>query len=188
MFTHLSPPRPVPSQEPGVRGHLQNLLSMTPGGYPVQQGYTYRSIHDFVLDRGKVYKSASLTTDERRVVRAAMGQRRFAKKACFYNAHMLVMGDMSDTLVYTEGFAFSRFMPMHHGWVTVNGKVVDVTWDMAGNPVMGALPEGWEYVGVEFPDRNMLRERITRRKEVHAVIDDPQDGFPVLKWDRLTPP
>ena len=33
----------------------------------------------------------------------------------------------------------------------------------------------------------MLRERMVRRKEVHAVIDDAQDGFPVLEWDRLTP-
>jgi hypothetical protein len=186
LFSNL-PSMPVPSQEPGVRGYLQNLLAMTPGGFPAVQGYTYRSVHDFVLDRGKVYASASLTTEERRVVTAAMGRRTFAKKACFYNAHMLAMNDTSGLLVYTEGFAFSQFMPMHHGWVTLNGKVVDVTWDEAGRPIMGALPEGWEYLGVEFTDRNMLRERMVRRKEVHAVIDDPQDGFPVLKWDRLTP-
>ena len=169
-----------------MRGYLQNLLGIMPGGFPAMQGYTYRSIHDFVLDRGRVYASEALTPEEQRVVDDALGGRSFAKKACFFNAHMLVMQDMTDTLVYTEGWAFSRFMPMHHGWVTLSGKVVDLTWDKDGQPIMGTLPSGWEYLGVAFPDRSMLRERMVRRKEVHAVIDDPQDGFPVLKWDRLT--
>lgn len=180
---------PVPSQETGVRGYLQNLLAMMPKNFnfPTMQGYTYRSVHDFVLDRGRVYPSAALTAAEHKLLKAAVGRRKFAKKGCFYNGHMLAMNDTSGLLVYTEGFALSRFMPMHHGWVTINGKIIDLTWDDKNQPIIGTLPDGWEYYGVEF-DRTMLRERMVRRKEVHAVIDDPQDGFPVFKWDRLSPP
>ncbi len=186
MDTHESPASTDPVSD--IFGYLRGLSSaLVGGGFSTHTGYNYSSIYDFVLDRGRSYKSASLTTEERRVVRAAMGKRKFAKKECFYNAHTLVLEDTSGTLIYTEGFALSRFIPLYHGWVTINGKVVDVTWDETGRPIMGTLPEGWSYVGVEFPLRSVLRERIAHRREVHSIIDDPQDHFPVLKWPRLNP-
>lgn len=175
--------------EPGVKGFLQMqdclMRSIQQAPPP---GFRYHSPIDFVLDRGRNYTSAALTTEEMRAVKAAAGRRKYHKKECFYNAHMVVLRDTTGTLVYTEGWAFAGLLPVYHGWVTVNGKVVDLTWDDKGKPVMGLLPEGWGYYGVEFRDRNMLRERMTRTGLVAAVIDDHREGWPVLQWDRLTLP
>lgn len=178
-----------PTVEPGVKGFLQMqdhiIRSMQPAP---PRGFNYHSPIDFVLDRGRAYRSEALTPAERKVVKAAAGRHKYRKKECFYNAHMLVMRDMTRTLVYTEGWAFNGLMPVYHGWVTINGKVVDLTWDDKGSPIMGALPEGWEYYGVEFPDRVALAERVARTELVAAVIDAHHEGWPVLQWERMTPP
>ena len=186
MFTfNKSHPAPTPV-DTGVRGYLQ-MHKHFASGRPLPQGFNYNSMHDFVLDRGRTYPSEALTPAEQNVLKAAVGRRTFAKKECFYNAHMLVMQDMTDTLVYTEGWAFGGLVSVHHGWVTLNGKVVDVTWDKEGQPIMGTLPEGWEYYGVEF-DKDAILGRMARTGRAMSVIDDYREGFPVLQWDRLSPP
>lgn len=186
MFTfNKAHPAPTPV-DTGVRGYLQ-MHKHFASGRPLPQGFNYNSMHDFVLDRGRTYPSEALTPAEQNVLKAAVGRRKFLKKECFYNAHMLVMQDMTDTLVYTEGWAFGGLVSVHHGWVTLNGKVVDLTWDKEGQPIMGTLPEGWEYYGVEF-DKRALLERMARTGRAMSVIDDYRERFPVLQWDRLSPP
>lgn len=46
-------------------------------------------------------------------------------------------------LPYFEGYAFAGhgiYLPIHHAWNEVDGKVVDTTWD----------PTGIAYLGIEF--------------------------------------
>jgi len=137
----------------------------------------YKSMHDFVLDRGVEAVSSPLTDGERDVVHAAMRGLKVEMKQCFVNAQQLVMADGTGTLVYNEGWACGGFVTTHHGWATINGKVIDVTWTVDGNPVLGAFPDGWAYLGVRFD-----RDAIPRRPA--SIIDDPTHGWPVLRWSR----
>ena len=173
---------PPPSVEPGVRGYLQMSVHMSTG-MPVPPGFTYSSAYDFTLDRGRSFASSPLTADEDATVRAAMSGQVFEAKGCFYNAHLMVANDRSGTLVYTEGFAYNGMATIHHGWVTINGKVVDVTWN---GGVFGTLPDGWEYYGVEFPDRDALLRRMARTGQASSVIIDQEGGHPVMKWPRMS--
>lgn len=165
-----------------VREHLR-LLEGLQTGTSTPAGYTYKSLYEFVLDRGVLSSSGVLTQEELRVLLRARSMKTFPSKACFYNAQRLVLADKTNSLVYNEGFAHSVFFPMHHAWATLNGKVIDLTWDHNGEEILGLVPEGWEYLGVPFPDREQVR--LAHKKKFVSLLDDPEDGWPLFKLPRL---
>ena len=74
--------------------------------------------------------SETLTESEReyveKLIRDIGGRRAIHVKACWRNAQRLILADTEKRLRYWEcGF------PIPHAWVTINGKVVDVTHDAA---------------------------------------------------------
>jgi len=155
--------------------------------------YKYEGMEHFVLERGEAHKSEPLTAEEMEIVIAAVDTSgtRFKMKECFYNAQLLALYDPSTELVYHEGYAAGLAgVPMLHGWVTINGKVVDVTWRLdkrrskgrLRDRIFGTIPEGWEYMGVGF-QTEFLRERIVRRGQIWSVIDDWQEQWPAVRGD-----
>lgn len=67
---------------------------------------------------------APLDDDERAYVRACVKRARMRPilKECFSNSQRVILGDGENRLAYAEGWA-----GMHHGWLTIGGKVVDLT-------------------------------------------------------------
>ena len=162
------------------------------GGKP--EGWGYSCIEDYVLDWGATLESASLTSEEEATLWKAVDQCRirFQQKQCFYNAQLLCLYDYSGTLAYMEGYAAGRAcMPVHHGWATINGKVIDLTWrtekanhkGRLGNRVIGIIPEGWEYIGCPC-DTVSARARMLESGEIRAFLGDMLADFPCLSGDR----
>jgi len=187
-------------------------------GQTVKEGFQYLSAEDYVADKGRAFDSAPLTDEEREVVLAALEPLVdrgyfFAPKQCFHNSQLLKLSDRSGLLTYVEGFAFSGLLPVHHAWLTINGKVVDTTRriervdfgamtpdefadhldgefespeELVETRVVGEIPSGWIYFGVGFPDVD-LYEITGEFEETHALIGDYRRDFPHLREDRITP-
>lgn len=123
------------------------------------EGYAYGSIEEFVFKHGQQYGKGGLTKSERQyVLAAAKRQGSFPIKQCFYNSQMVLLNcDPKHKFTYVEGYA-TGLIPVQHGWLTINGKVIDFTM------------------------REWSKE--TGAIEVHglgALLDDWAGGFPLLK-------
>jgi len=141
--------------------------------------YFYPGPADFILKHGKQYQSAQLTPEEMEILADVLeGQCRYKAKQCFYNAQSIGLGGK---IGYVEGIADSIGLPMPHAWNTINDKVIDMTWKMNNDdqPVVGIIPEGWEYFGVRLP--NKMINKMWSTGKSNAMIDSWETDFPLLK-------
>jgi len=182
-----------------LKDYLRLMTQMRMQGWTHPEGHTYHGIEDYVLDRGVAFAAAALTPDEMGVVsRAAqntmeMADCQFRPKECFGNAQLLELGDETGTLQYHEGYG-RYYVDCLHGWVTINSKVVDLTWrrdpevghrfmsDPLENRIIGDFPEGMEYIGVRIPPDVFLD------KLCCSILDDPRDNYPLLRTERINAP
>ena len=161
---------------------------------PLRDGWKYRCPQDLVKHEGKFFKNEKLNDEEKNIVFAAIDNARiaFKEKQCFYNSQMLVLHDKSDSLIYNEGYAKTRInLPIHHGWASLNGKVVDLTWCVK-NPrtkgrlhdrILGEFPEDYEYLGIPFPQKNLIRLLMLRRGWAGTLIDDWRQQWPLVRGE-----
>jgi len=157
------------------------------------KGWEYGCMEEYVDDNGVDFTSQELTYDEMAIVVRAIddARMRFQIKQCFYNAQMLVLADRNNKLVYHEGYAFGRaIIAVQHGWASINGKVIDLTWRLdqtirksgrLKDRVIGVYPEGFEYVGVPFPDKDALRTKMLERGWCGSLIDDWENDWPLIR-------
>jgi hypothetical protein len=158
----------------------------------------------YVLDNGVQMASSEPLTDEQYdYLRIITGTIECLPKQCFYNAQMMTLMDdynFTETprVKYHEGYVFTGFMPILHGWITLDDKIVDVTLStdrfaaaqryFDGEPpqedlrdrVLGVIPEGWEYIGVPM-DNDYVVSFILEKMESRSLIDNWQDGWPLLQ-------
>jgi hypothetical protein len=167
---------------------------LQPGKKP--EGWKYLCIEDLVNSEGVDFTSEPLTDEELAIVFDAVdnSRKRFKQRECFYNAQMLVHFDETDTLVYHEGYAFGRaIIAVHHGWASINGKVIDLTWRLEKgrskgrlrDRIIGEYPEGYEYLGIPFPDKNLLRQIMVRRGWCGTLLDDWEKQWPLVRGESL---
>jgi hypothetical protein len=128
-----------------------------------------KGLAGMVLERGRWTEPIALTDEERALVFFAIDRSgmRFPIQQCFRNSQRLALlsglgGEPGepDRLVYVEGYATSERIqgfPVMHGWLEINGKVIDLTWRCKRAPrgrlpdrAMGLYPQQREYVGVGF--------------------------------------
>lgn len=146
-----------------IQEHLQSTESFfrSHAFPPYPEGFL--TVGEYTLQNGAPSRLSPLTPEEEEILRVAKGSLPFPKKQCFQNAQRLVLNDPSGTLLYNEGYALSTMgIPMHHGWVTLQGKVVEVTWD----------EPGLEYFGVPFPTDDL-------------DLDDPRSASQIEILTRL---
>lgn len=162
-------------------------------------GWNYDGLEDYVLDRGKRFESAPLTSYELGVVKDAVGRiystgSTLEVKQCFENAQRLVLAS-SGALQYQEGFAVGHLFPIHHAWVTICGKVVDLTWsrlsykerdyeDPMADRILGEFPEDWVYLGVSFPIWT-IRHVWHEHEMATTLLLNALDNFPVFRERRI---
>jgi hypothetical protein len=143
------------------------------------KGMAYGGPADFILKHGQEYKSAKLTDEELDMLKNVLSRQcSYKVKQCFYNAQSI---GLTGTIGYCEGYADSLGgIAMEHAWNTINGKVIDMTWKMnnKGKPVLGTIPAGWEYFGVELP--NKLVNKMWSTGKSGPLISDWENGFPLL--------
>ena len=98
-----------------------------------------------------------------------------------------------EDVFYVEGYCNS-IIPVQHGWLSINGKVIDLTMrlnefdepfakrlnDKFKDRVVGEFPESREYFGVNFT-REQVQKFMAETKTAGSMIDDWTRGYPLLK-------
>lgn len=154
----------------------------------------------YVLDEGTQMASSEPLTDEQYAyLKRITGVIECLPKQCFYNAQMMTLADSyheTQRVKYHEGYVFTGIMPVLHGWITLDDKVVDVTLStdpestqryFAGLPpqkdlmdrVLGVIPDKWEYIGVPMESEYVVG-LLLKHMESRSLIDNWQDGWPLL--------
>jgi len=143
------------------------------------KGMAYTGPADFILKHGKQYTSEKLTPEEMDILKNVLDRQcSYKAKQCYYNAQSI---GLTGIIGYVEGYADSVGLPMPHAWNTINDKVIDMTWGAVhSTPVIGTLPEGWEYFGVQLPNK-MINKLWGKSGVSHPMIEDWESGFPLLK-------
>ena len=156
-------------------------------------GFFYTCFEDFVLRAGVRFESKPLTDADREVVTTACRVwRKAAYGDCYMNAQRLVNLLERDDVRYAEGYAQgAAFMPVLHGWVVLpSGAVFDPTWKPTQHGgsdqscgLAGDIPMGWAYRGVIFSHEEVTAHMVATKMWA-TMIDNWQDGFPLLKVER----
>jgi hypothetical protein len=146
------------------------------------------NLFQFFLDCGRDCQVLPLTMEEARyiahLVHECGGYAQFQPGNCWQNAQRLMLKDDERRLEYCEGyFTGGRInnLPIHHGWCSINQKVVDLT---ARTLLRNEhRRERQFYWGIPLPFRFMLRQLI--QGKVHAPITEPlrPELMQELKWD-----
>jgi hypothetical protein len=163
---------------------------------PKRAGWKYDSMPALVIEAGRGYSPQALTRPERHAAEEAIklfhkAGFTFGYQRCFFNAQMLARFSRAGELVYVEGYRLDgdlRSLPILHGWVTINDKVVDPTattvLEQAGAPeprcVLGEY-ERKAYWGIAFDSKYVVKRSGSGGKDVISLIDDCQGGFPLLR-------
>lgn len=197
--------------------HEQMLAHLTQtavwrGEFNLRQGsitpsdFNYICLEDFVMDRGEEPPvSDSLTQEQYEYLMrvARWSGTTFWSKQCFHNSQMLIINDFDDRMEYYEGVAYTGVIPVHHAWILLDGKLVDVTRSLREGAfqefldgeepqedlrdrVLGTIPEGWYYYGSPF-QREGIRQYIYDNEETHSVLDNWKAGYPAYKLERINP-
>jgi len=162
----------------------------------------------YVLENGSEIGSEPLTEEQRDIVDYFLIHFEPKAKECFFNAMFCCMvanrdSELASRIKYCEGFAECKSpFPVHHAWITLDGKVVDLTLSTTehtleeltafmeegvdlprkedlSDRVLGEIPETWKYFGVEFDAKEIAKNFIERQKSF-SVIDDWEQGWPLL--------
>lgn len=177
-----------------LQNYLTQMRVFRQTAFPSPKGYNYVGAEDFVLDRGRLYESASLTEDEWKFLFGVIEtyRRPFKQGECFYNAQLLALEDHTKTLRYAEGYGVG-VIPVLHAWVTLHGKVVDLTWRVKGRKrgkyndrIIGVIPDDRAYYGVEF-DTEVVREAILRTQVTSPLLEDYRSDYAMFKQERVNP-
>ena len=180
-----------------VKEYLESMCALREMNKLCLKGYTYSCFEQYVLKNGKPYSSKHLTAPELVYLQGlvdAYGEG-FPIKQCFYNSQKFLLDteyyqdpDTFD-LKYVEGYCLS-IIPFLHGWLELNGKVVDFTL-RARDPekcyhrrllpdrVLGEFTHR-QYYGVSF-NLEDVKSFVQRTQSGASMLDNYREGFPLLK-------
>jgi hypothetical protein len=183
---------------------MEQMSAMHAGGPPADR--SHHTVMGWIADHGRPYESEPLTDDELVWLFTLLDREgsRYQIKECYYNSQkVLLHADAwshfvehdEHELIYVEGYAES-IIPVHHGWLSLNGKVVDLTMRLREplnrtsrvhrrrlrNRVLGEFPERRSYFGVPFETKS-VRAFVRRTGTLGSLIDDWQSGFPIFEPD-----
>ena len=100
-----------------------------------ERGQEHISVAGYVLREGRPFGSSPLTQEEKEYIDIC-NWREHRKRDCYYNAQMTAMSmppRAGIRLLYAEGFVNTgNGVPIHHAWLSLNGKVVDTTLRTGG--------------------------------------------------------
>ena len=148
-----------------------------------QAGY-HNAVFVYTLNGGRQFQSSPLTPEEQAFAESLQLENLVPNNSylnCQTEA-LRLLPPSGITLQYVEGFIAVDGIPiaLHRAWLSVNGKV----WDLntligpVDADVMGIIPDGWEYFGVEM-DPTECRHAAQHWAGA-PIIDDPNCGWPKI--------
>lgn len=155
-------------------------------------GHDRPTIEAFVLAHGHAFASRALTVAERQAVQPLLLGEEWPIKQCYTNSQRLLICDVEHRFEYVEGYVFDPRcpLPILHAWLSLNGKVVDVTLRTQAlargrtwlrNRVVGTFPDrDREYYGAVLP-RRLVLGAILETGRGGALLDDWEHGYPLLR-------
>jgi len=158
--------------------------------------FKYLGMEDYLLQHGKQFQSIPLTGEELDMVQVASLSHRCEQGQCFYNAQFISY--VNPGFTYCEGVAVS-VIPTHHAWLTLNGKVVDLTWRLHGDKAprvilpeynLGTFESPYQYFGVEIPGGDWLKWWSSHKNVAVPVLDDWKNDWSLFKgvpMDKVVP-
>lgn len=180
------------SAEGGIEEYLRSMVEhLERAGCAKREGYGYATVYEYFLDNGKSYSSSPLTPEQLNLIKIEIQRHKilYKPKQCFYNAQTLSQHNRG--CKYVEGFMISAGVPIiiAHAWNSIDGKVVDFTMSHSngGKPILGVIPDGWEYFGTEFPS-SMISALWARTGTSTPLVDNVEERFPLLKKRTVKPP
>jgi len=178
----------TPDSSP-LRLYLEQMARMLKQARPTPpEGYTYSSIEAYVLAHGKDYQSAKFTKDELAYARALMKKGRWPIKQCFSNSQQILLRESRESapsgmrLRYVEGYVTTGIIPLLHGWLSLNDKVLDVTLrdHSSGKRNLGTFAPNYAYYGVEV-SALLIQERIRKTLHWGSLLDCYELNYPLLR-------
>lgn len=168
---------------------LREMAGMIP------KGFAYSCVEDYVFSNGRPMVSEPLTKEQSAYIRSVIHRGRFPLKECFANSQRVLLSTQDDRLAYYEGYATTGLLPVHHGWLVLDGRcVIDLTWRqpdakshfVTKGPVMktrilGEIPPRYAYYGVEAATRSEILKTIRETKMWISFLDDWHRDYPKLK-------
>ena len=165
-----------------VRGYLEMMAMMRGQMGHQPDGFLYKGVEDLLLQHGRQFVSQPLNEEEMDIIKRLVERAHYYRpKECFYNAQKIAMGS-GNTIRYIEGVGFAGLIPCDHAWNTINGKVMDFTWAAVnkGKPILGVIPDGWEYWGVEL-DSKAIFKYWKKYQMSEPFLHNYREGYPLLK-------
>lgn len=167
-----------------------------------------RSSHEplsYTIDtKGHEFESAELTADELDFLELLVAQtpsrETFEPQQCYHNSQIILLHNSPTIrqnkgkfdLDYYEGYALSDewLIPINHGWLSLNGKVVDLTLTdqdtqntdipkIVGR-IIGKIPQHMVYIGIPIEMDDVL-ERIQIDGQTHTILDDYRSETSTLR-------
>jgi hypothetical protein len=146
-----------------VVSYLKSLDSLAKGNNKESlREFEYHGVFDFLLKEGRIFKSEPLDEQEKIIVeqmlynlRMEIGEPQY--KECFKNCQSVVLNRLGDNFKYCEGYALSSVgIAIHHAFLTINDKVVDITWrNDEGEFLIGEKCS--HYFGVSFNAKDVRK-------------------------------
>lgn len=145
-------------------------------------------VMSFIYDNSEVIKSSDIEPHETEVLNVIFNviSPKRTKKECYSNSQIFMLYydnmDFGLDVRYYEGYVFLEGLdlPIAHGWLMVNGKILDLTLrqdeynskiESFEDLILGEIPNGYIYVGLEIPTEFIL-DRMNNDMVAYTVLHD----------------
>lgn len=157
-------------------------------------GWAYLGLAAFVLAEGKPFYPGDLNASQRRLAHSIAAAHwrihgPFTHGEPFLNAQRCLLLDHARGFAYVEGFVVdekARY-PELHGWLSLDGRVVDFTAAPKAEPPRGSEPpqvlgvsSRRSYLGVKIR-REYVEQHVRETGGLSPIIDDWEHAFPLLR-------
>ena len=144
--------------------------------------FHYSCSEELLLDAGKFYRSNELTKQEREYVQKTLDSLGFMprSKECYYNAQLMILNDYEKRLSYCEGIAYCGLIPLNHAWLTINEKVIDLTWKDGVAYVFGKFKADRSYMGITI-EREEIKDKVFKKECSISFLDNWEERYPLLR-------
>lgn len=147
----------------GVKSYLAAIRRMRGKG---AEDFHYSGLEDLLLQEGNRMQTGPLTIDENQFMIDSFSSFMFnvEVKQCYANCQQALTSIRStDKFIvkYVEGYALKRDIgiPLQHAWLTVNDKVMDITWNRETFGV--SERSNTIYYGVEINRRDIMESALS---------------------------